>query len=83
MYGRLARHLGIPVNSGMKEIVDKVLSAKGAKPIPPNVVETGPCKENKLFGDEVDLTKVPAPTQHTSDGGKYIQTYGMHIVQCK
>ncbi|KAL4976013.1 UbiD decarboxylyase family [Aspergillus desertorum] len=42
---------------------------------------TGPCKENVLEGDQIDLTKLPAPMIHKSDGGAYIQTYGMHIVQ--
>ncbi|ESZ91008.1 3-octaprenyl-4-hydroxybenzoate carboxy-lyase [Sclerotinia borealis F-4128] len=38
-------------------------------------------KENKLFGDEFDLNSLPSPFIHQTDGGKYIQTYGMHIVQ--
>lgn len=80
-YGRLARHLALPPTSGMKEILDKMLSAKTSKPLPPNHVESGPCKENKLFGDDIDLTKLPAPLVHQADGGKYIQTYGMHVVQ--
>jgi len=31
-------------------------------PIPPRVVEGGPCKENILNGDEVDIEKLPVPT---------------------
>ncbi|KAF5020194.1 hypothetical protein F66182_7759 [Fusarium sp. NRRL 66182] len=80
-YGRLARHLGLPTGSSMKVILDKMVSAKTAPPIPPTIVETGPCKENILKPDQFDLTKLPAPFLHQSDGGKYIQTYGMHIVQ--
>ncbi|KAK7522167.1 UbiD decarboxylyase family [Phyllosticta citriasiana] len=78
-YGRLARHLGLPPNANMRQVLDKMLSAKGVEPKPPRVIETGACKENKLFGDQIDLEKLPAPLIHQSDGGKYIQTYGMHI----
>ncbi|KAG9693871.1 UbiD-domain-containing protein, partial [Aureobasidium melanogenum] len=80
-YGRLARHLALPPTAGMKEILDKMLSAKMATPLKPKIIENGSCKENKIFGDDIDLTKLPAPLIHQADGGKYIQTYGMHVVQ--
>lgn len=80
-YGRLARHLALPPTASMREILDKMLSASSSPAIPPTVVATGPCKENSLEGDAIDLTQLPAPLVHQSDGGKYIQTYGMHIVQ--
>ncbi|EXJ72348.1 uncharacterized protein A1O5_04852 [Cladophialophora psammophila CBS 110553] len=78
-YARLARHLALPPTAGMKDILDKMLSAKSSAPIPPKVVSTGPCKAHIL--DEFDLEKLPAPFLHQSDGGKYIQTYGMHVIQ--
>jgi len=31
------------------------------KPIPPRVVKGGPCKENILMGDQVDILKLPVP----------------------
>ncbi|GAX90373.1 UbiD family decarboxylase [Effusibacillus lacus] len=31
-------------------------------PVPPRIVETGPCKENILKGDDVDIFKFPVPT---------------------
>ncbi|MCL5075824.1 MAG: UbiD family decarboxylase [Chloroflexi bacterium] len=37
---------------------DRALS----NPIPPRLVEMGPCKENILKGDDVDLLKLPVPT---------------------
>lgn len=80
-YGRMARHLALPPDASMKQILDKMLSAKGVPPKPPQVVETGSCKENKITGDDIDLTALPAPLIHKSDGGKYIQTYGMHVIQ--
>lgn len=80
-YGRLARHLALPPHASMKQILDQMLSAKAAPLVPSSTLTTGPCKENKLFGDEIDLTKLPAPLIHQSDGGKYIQTYGINIVK--
>ncbi|KAJ5563801.1 hypothetical protein N7513_000043 [Penicillium frequentans] len=80
-YGRLARHLALPPTASMKDILDKMLSASEMPPIPPQIVLTGPCKENYLEESQIDLTKLPAPQIHLADGGKYIQTYGMHIVQ--
>ncbi|ROW17846.1 hypothetical protein VPNG_00804 [Cytospora leucostoma] len=80
-FGRLARHLNLPVTASMKEILDHMVAAKTRPPIPPKTVETGSCKEFKLTGDQIDLEKLPSPYLHQADGGKYIQTYGMHIVQ--
>ncbi|KAF7166713.1 hypothetical protein CNMCM5623_000257 [Aspergillus felis] len=80
-YGRLARHLALPPTASMREILDKMLSASELPPVEPKIVETGPVKENCLTGDEIDLTALPVPMIHKSDGGKYLQTYGMHVVQ--
>lgn len=80
-FGRLARHLNMPVTASMKEILDKMAAAKTTPPIPPTTVPTGSCKEFKLTPDQFDLTTLPSPLLHQSDGGKYMQTYGMHVVQ--
>ncbi|KAK7418141.1 Ferulic acid decarboxylase 1 [Neonectria punicea] len=80
-YGRLARHLGLEPTATIKEILDKMIGAKTAIPVPPVSVGTGPCKEFRLTPDQFDLTTLPAPLLHQADGGKYVQTYGMHIVQ--
>lgn len=80
-YGRLARHLGLEPSSSMGTILDKMNSAQNSPGIPQNVVQTGSCKENILNPEDFDLTTLPAPHLHQSDGGKYIQTYGMHVVQ--
>ncbi len=42
--------------------------------IPSVVLETGPCKEEKFFGDDVDLYEMPTPIWHELDGGPYIAT---------
>ena len=80
-YGRLARNLGLPPNASWKAISDRFEGVKKATPLPPNILATGPCKENKILGHEIDLETLPAPLLHEGDGGKYLQTYGMHILQ--
>ncbi|BGP39400.1 Ferulic acid decarboxylase 1 [Rhodotorula kratochvilovae] len=80
-YGRLARYLALPPTASMKEILDKMLSAASQPPIEPIIVDFGECKENILIGEAVQLDQLPVPLIHKDDGGKYIQTYGMHVVQ--
>ncbi|KAK4494643.1 hypothetical protein PRZ48_013999 [Zasmidium cellare] len=80
-WGRIARHLALPPTASMKDILDKMLSASHAKPIPPRIVEDGPVKENKLRAGDFDLNTLPAPLLHQADGGKFIQTMGMDILQ--
>ena len=43
------------------------------KPIAPVIVKTGPCKEVKITGKDVDLTKMPIPVwTPTKDAGPYL-----------
>ena len=44
------------------------------KPIPHIIVEDGPVTQNVIEGDDVDLSKFPAPMWHPEDGGAYIGT---------
>jgi len=48
--------------------------------VPPMEVATGPCKELKMIGDEVDLTKIPIPFTGESEGTPNI-TAGMSNIQ--
>ncbi|KAJ5723158.1 hypothetical protein N7488_001193 [Penicillium malachiteum] len=79
--GRIAKSLGLPSNASGKEIIDKINSAKSLQPLVLKEVSTGPVKEFKLFGDDIDLTSLPTPLLHQHDGGKFLETFGMHIVQ--
>ncbi|TKY91062.1 hypothetical protein EX895_001061 [Sporisorium graminicola] len=80
-YGRIARHIGLPPTATLKEIIDKMASPAQVDPIDPRIVQTGPCKENILLEHEFDLTKLPAPLLHQGDGGRYVQTFGMHVIR--
>lgn len=64
-YGRLARHLNLPPTASMKEILDKMVSAKTTPPISPKIVETGPCKEFRLTSDQFDL--ISSRPQHFTE----------------
>jgi len=78
---RLALSLGMPVDTKATALVEEWAKLPDVTPIPPRLVESGPCKENKLFGSEIDLTKLPIPWIHYGDGGRYINTYGIFIAR--
>ncbi len=40
--------------------------------VPSIVVSSGPCKENVMKSQEVDVQKLPIPLIHQGDGGRYI-----------
>ena len=44
-------------------------------PVRPVTVDHGPCKENVLTGEAIDLEQFPAPRWHATDGGKFIDTF--------
>lgn len=51
--------IGLETDS-FEGITSKWVEALG-KPIPPRIVKSGPCKENILMGDKVDILNLPAP----------------------
>ncbi len=55
-----------------KEIAQKI-SSLGIAARKPVLVDTSPCKEVILKGDDVDLTKLPLFLHHQHDGNAYIQ----------
>jgi UbiD family decarboxylase len=58
-----------------------MLSAKGAKAIPPDHVGTGSCKEVKIMEDDVDLTELPVSMPNNLDDGNYTQILETNIIQ--
>lgn len=79
--GRIAKSLGLPSAASGKEIINKINRAKHLQPLAPIEVQSGPVKTHKLFGEDIDLMSLPIPLLHRHDGGKLIETFGMHIVQ--
>lgn len=78
---RLAKSIGLPSTSTGQEIIEHIRKAKQLPPIPPKEVPTGPVKDFKLFGNDIDLTALPVPLLRQDDGGKFLQTYGMYVVK--
>jgi 4-hydroxy-3-polyprenylbenzoate decarboxylase len=77
---RLAIIMGMPKSSSLVDCMREWVK-KGEKRIPPRVVSTGPCKENKMSGDQVDLFKFPVPKFFPKDGGRFFGT--AHFVVTK
>jgi len=66
---------GLPLNMSHQDTYRALMDLwdEGlANMIKPRIVSTGPCKENILKGDEVNLYKLPALMLHDGDGGRYI-----------
>ena len=49
------------------------------KRIPPKYVNDGPIFENVMTGDDIDVTRFPAPKWHAGDGGRYIGTGSFNV----
>ena len=59
-YRRLAMLLGMPPDTHQRELV-KLGRTVLSDGIAPNIVKTGPVKENIVKGDDVDLYQFPVP----------------------
>ncbi len=70
---RLAIIMGLPKETPLVEIMRHWVEI-GSRKIPPKLVKTGPCKENKFTGDDIDLFKFPVPKFFPRDGGRYFGT---------
>lgn len=79
-YGRLAAHFGLPRESTPRDVVERLIQAMHADPLPPVRGTDAPCKEHVQLGDDVDLERFPVPLLHQEDGGRYFGTYGFHVV---
>jgi len=82
-HGRLAAHFGLPRESTPRDILEHLVRAMHAEPVPPVTVAAAgaPCKQHVRTGDQVDLTEFPVPLLHQEDGGRYFGTYGFHVVR--
>lgn len=74
-YNRFALAIREEPNKKPLELVS-ILKEKMKKKIDPNFVEpsNAPVNQNILTGDQVDVTRFPAPLMWPRDGGKYIGT---------
>lgn len=80
-FGRLARTLGLSPTATWKDLTEKTIAGMAGAQRPPVVVPNAPCKTNFIGARDIDLQDLPIPQLHTEDGGKYMQTYGIHVLQ--
>jgi UbiD family decarboxylase len=80
---RVALSIGLEANATATEIVEHLAATQAAEPIPPRLIARADaaCKENVLLGDDADLTRFPVPFVHSSDGGRYVNTYGILVAR--
>ena len=77
---RLSIIMGMPKETPLVELMRRWVEI-GNRKIPPKVLSTGPCKENKMVGKDIDLFKFPVPKFYPKDGGRYVGT--AHVVITK
>ena len=80
---KVAVQLGMPPEAGIMEMQHAYNEVMENGTVhPPKIVENkdAPCKENIWTGDDVDLTKLPAPLAQAGGGGRHLQTAGMYAV---
>lgn len=70
---RLSIIMGMPKETPLVELMRRWVEI-GNRKIPPKVLSTGPCKENKMVGKDIDLFKFPVPKFYPKDGGRYFGT---------
>jgi phenylphosphate carboxylase beta subunit len=73
--GRLALALGLDKRSSFLDAATTWMERVNNK-IPVTQLASGPCKENILGENEVNLYAFPVPRYYDSDGGRYIGTTG-------
>lgn len=77
---RLAIIMGAPKQSSLVDLM-RLWVEKAQRNIPPKMLSTGPCKENIVKGDDVDLFMFPVPKFFPRDGGRFFGT--AHFVVTK
>lgn len=67
-----SRHrLGLAMGVGPREMQKRFLDAM-ENPIPPMEINTGPCKDIIIKGNDIDMRALPQIVHHGDDGGPYI-----------
>ena len=77
-YRRLAIALGLSPDIPVRDMFAEY-ERREQHPIKPVVVKDGPCKENIMLGDDIDLFQFPTPLIHDGDGGRYLGTWDIII----
>ncbi len=71
---RVALALDLSPEQSFLEMVKQWHARISERTIPPQWVDSGPCKENIVLGDDVNLYDFPTPWFYPKDGGRYLST---------
>lgn len=77
---RLSLALELPKDTPPLEVIE-AFGRRMERRIKPKIVPTGPCKENILKGEDVNLWQFPTPLMHGGDGGRYIGTWHITVTR--
>jgi 4-hydroxy-3-polyprenylbenzoate decarboxylase len=83
-WARVAPFVGAPLDSTLMEIQAAYIHSMENNPVHPPIIVDGkdaPCKQNTWVGDEIDLTKIPCPLQHSGDAERMMQSASVNICQ--
>src|ERR1700722_2177383 len=79
---RINLTLGLPADTSERDVVRSWRAyMKTPEAIPPVTVASGPLMENIATGGDIDILRIPTPKWHEHDGGRYIGTGCMVIMQ--
>ncbi len=79
-FPRIACALGLDPDTHRKEIGEEYFKRVN-NPIKPILVSDGPCQQNVIMGDDVNLFDLPAPMVHDGDGGRYLVTCALRVTK--
>lgn len=79
-YRRLAIGMELDPDTPPQHLVEDCIK-RMTNPIKPVIVDTGPCKENIMKGEDVDLLKFPVPMIHAGDAGRFICTWHLSVFE--
>jgi 4-hydroxy-3-polyprenylbenzoate decarboxylase len=77
---RLAVTLGLSHTTDYHTLVD-FYGRIAKQRLPPQIVDSGPCQQNVLLRDEVDITRFPAPRYRPQDKRPYIGTMSVGVTK--
>jgi 4-hydroxy-3-polyprenylbenzoate decarboxylase len=78
---RVAVTLDLPADSPQQMVQALRQKLASLQPIPAAVQSSGPILENSQTGNDVDVTRFPAPLWHPQDGGRYLGTGDLVIMR--
>ncbi|MDP2643933.1 MAG: UbiD family decarboxylase [Desulfobacterales bacterium] len=79
---RYALAMGLPLDAHAIAMVQELRQRRRTRqPFAPLLLNDGPVLAHRISGQEVDISKFPAPVWHSGDGGRYIGTGDIVIVQ--